>query len=115
MARVKRGKTHLKHRKNILKTTKGYMWGRKSKITLAKVANLKAGVHSYVSRRLKKRQFRSLWTLRLNAAFRPLGMNYSRFINALKVKKIELDRKVLADLATNHPEVFSKIVAAVAK
>ena len=113
MARVKRGKAHLKHRKNILKTTKGYMWGRKSKITLAKVANTKAGVHSYVARRLKKRDFRHLWTLRLNAALRPMGLNYSKFINRLKVKNIALDRKILADLASNHAEVFSKIVAAV--
>lgn len=113
MARVKRGKTHLKHRKNILKATKGYMWGRKSKITLAKVASTKAGVHAYVSRRLKKRQFRNLWTLRLNAALRAQGMTYSRFIGALKTKKIELDRKVLADLATNQPKVFSQVVAMV--
>lgn len=112
MARIKRGTTHVKHRRNILKLTKGYKWGRKNKIKVAKTAILKAGVSAYVGRRLKKREYRQLWTLRLNAALRPLDMNYSRFIGQLKAKKIELDRKVLADLAANHPEVFKKVVAA---
>lgn len=110
MPRVKRGKTHLKHRKYILKATKGYMWGRKSKIKLAKTAAIKAGAHAYVSRRLRKRQFKNLWSLRINAALRAQGLTYSRFINMLKVKKVELDRKVLADLATNLPQVFNKVV-----
>lgn len=113
MARIKRGTTHVKHRKNILKATKGYRWGRKSKIKLAKTAILKAGASAYRSRRLKKREFRNLWTLRLNAAVRPLGLNYSQFIGKLKAKNIELDRKVLADLATNNPKAFEKVVAAV--
>ncbi len=113
MARIKRGKTHLKHRKNILKATKGYMWGRKSKIKLAKTAILKAGASAYRARRLKKREFRGLWTVRLNAALRTMGLNYSKFIHMLKVKNVEMDRKVLADLATNHPKAFEKVVAAI--
>lgn len=110
MPRVKRGKTHLKRRKNILSATKGYRWGRKSKIKLAKTAVTKAGAHAYVGRKLKKRAFRNLWAVRINAAARENGMSYSKFIGALKKNKIEIDRKVLADLAATSPEIFGKIV-----
>jgi len=91
------------------------MWGRKSKIKLAKVAMLKAGVNAYRGRKQKKRDFRSLWTVRLNAAAREHGMSYSKFIDALKKANIELDRKVLAAIALEHPSVFDKIIAEVKK
>ena len=106
---------HAKRRKNLLKRTKGYRWGRKSKITLAKVAVRKAGVHAFAHRRDKKANFRALWQIQINAAVRPLGMSYSRFMDALKKAKIELDRKVLAQLAREYPAVFKKLVEAVKK
>lgn len=93
--------------------TKGMKWGRKSKIRLAKPASLKAGQYAFRDRRAKKRDFRKLWTLKINAAVRPLGLSYSRLINALKVKNVELDRKSLAYLAEHKPEVFQKIVETV--
>jgi large subunit ribosomal protein L20 len=113
MPRVKRGVGHVKHRKNILKLAKGYKWGRKKKIRLAKVAITKAGVYSYRDRRNKKRNMRALWQTKLGAALKEQGLNYSGFIGNLKKKNIELDRKVLAELAENHPKVFDAIVAAV--
>ena len=110
MARVKRGTQHTKSRKNILEKTKGMMWGRKSKIRLARPAMLKAGVYAYRDRRNKKRDFRRLWQVRINAAVRPLGLSYSRFINKLKIANVALDRKILSTLAKDHPEVFEKVV-----
>lgn len=110
MARVKRGKAHLKHRRHLLKEVKGYKWGRKKKIKLAKIAAWKAGVYAYRDRRRKKRDFRRLWQIKINAAVRQHGLNYSKFIAGLKKKKIELDRKILADLAQNEPKVFEKII-----
>lgn len=115
MPRVKRGKTHLKKRKRLLKQTKGYKWGRKKKIKLAKTAVLKAGAHAYRDRRTKKRDFRRLWQIRINAACREEGISYSYFINLLKKSNIELDRKILADLAMNNPEIFKAVVAEVKK
>jgi large subunit ribosomal protein L20 len=113
MSRVKRGIMHAKRVRNVLKKTKGYRWGRKSKIKLAKVAVRKAGAYAYRDRRVKKREFRKLWSIKLNAAVREQGLNYSRFINLLKKANISLNRKVLADLAENHPSIFVKIVEAV--
>lgn len=110
MARVKRGTQHTKRRKNLLSKTKGMKWGRKSKIRLARPAMLKAGVYAYRDRRNKKRAFRRLWQVRINAAVRPLGLSYSKFIGALKKANIALDRKVLAGLAKDHPAVFEKVV-----
>jgi len=110
MPRVKRGKTHLKKRKKLLKQVKGYKHGRKKSIRLAKVAVLKAGSYAYRDRRNKKRSARRLWQIKLNAAVRAYGLSYSQFIYKLKQKKIELDRKVLADLAENNPKIFEKIV-----
>lgn len=86
------------------------MWGRKSKIRLARPAMLKAGVNAYRDRRNKKRSMRRLWAVRLNAAVRPLGLTYSTFINALNKAGIGLNRKVLSDLAKDHPAVFAKVV-----
>lgn len=110
MSRVKRGKSHLKHRKNILKLTKGYRWGRKSKIKLAKTAILKAGVYAYRDRRNKKREIKKLWQIRINAAARELGTTYSRFFDKLHKAGVKLDKKILAELAMNHPAVFAKVV-----
>ncbi len=110
MARVKSGKTRLKKRKKILKETKGYRWGRKSKLRLAKEAVLHASRHAYRDRRKKKRDFRGLWQIKIGAAAKELGISYSRLIHNLKEKNIGLDRKVLADLAENYPEIFKEIV-----
>lgn len=112
MARVKRGMHHIKRRKNILKRTKGMMWGRKSKITLAKTAMTKAGVNAYRDRKLKKRDNRALNQVRINAAARELGTTFSKLMGALKGKKIALDRKVLAQIARDYPPVFEKLVQA---
>lgn len=86
------------------------MWGRKSKYRLAKDALRHAWMHAYKDRRLKKRATRGLWNVQINAAVRAQGLTYSKFINGLKKNKIELDRKILADLAQNNPEIFSKII-----
>jgi len=113
MPRVKRGTAHIKHRKNILKATKGFAWGRKNKIKLARTAARKAGVHAFNDRRLKKRDARATWTIRINAATRSHGISYSRFIAELKKKHITIDRKILAEIAIEYPKVFSEIVALV--
>ena len=111
MPRVKRGTHRIKRRKNILARTKGMMWGRKSKITLAKTAAIKAGDQAYRGRKLKKRDNRALHTIRINAAARELGMSYSKLRNALRKKNIELDRKILAQIAMEYPAVFAKLTA----
>ncbi|PIZ76928.1 MAG: 50S ribosomal protein L20 [Parcubacteria group bacterium CG_4_10_14_0_2_um_filter_7_35_8] len=110
MSRVKGGKTRLKRRKNILKQTKGYRWGRKSKLRLAKEAILHAGRHAYNDRRKKKRDFRRLWQIKIGATAKNLGTSYSRLIHSLKQKNIEIDRKILAELAEKHMEIFKEIV-----
>lgn len=89
---------------------KGFKWRRKSTYRAAKDALRHAWAHAYRDRRRKKRDFRQLWNIQINAACRAEGLNYSKFINLLKKKSIELDRKILADLARNHNEVFKKIV-----
>lgn len=110
MPRVKRGTQHVKRRKSLMEKTKGMMWGRKSKIRLARPAMLKAGVNAFRDRRNKKRTNRRLWQVRLNAALRPLGMSYSRFIDGLKKAGIILDRKVLSQIAQKNETVFKQIV-----
>lgn len=102
MARVKRGVQRTKKRRALLKETKGFMWGRKNLTKLAKTASTKAGARAFVGRKQRKRDFRSLWQIRINAASRENGISYSRFIDALKKAHVELDRKVLADLAVNN-------------
>ncbi len=110
MARVKRGVTsHAKHKK-VLKQVKGQYGRRKNTIRVAKQALEKAMQYAYRDRRAKKREFRSLWIQRINAGVREQGMTYSRFIDGLNKSKIKLDRKVLADLAYNNPEVFKSLV-----
>jgi len=110
MARVKRAVGAHKKRKKILKMAKGYMWSRKNRYKAAKDAVRHALVHAYIDRRRKKRDFRKLWNIQINAACREQGLNYSHFIAGLKKSGIELDRKILANLAINNPEIFSKIV-----
>ncbi|HUT22106.1 MAG TPA: 50S ribosomal protein L20 [Candidatus Bipolaricaulota bacterium] len=110
MPRVKRGKSHLKKRKSLLSKTKGFRHGKKKLIKQAKTVVLKAGKSAFKDRRAKKRTARALWQIKLNAAAREHGLSYSQFIKKLKDKKVELDRKVLADLAENHPKIFEKII-----
>lgn len=112
MARVKRSKIAMKHRRNVLKRAKGYQFGRSKKEVEAKVALRKAGAHAFAHRRDKKNDMRKLWNVKMNAALRELGTTYSKFINALKKKNIKLDRKIMADLAENHPSIFNKVVEA---
>jgi len=110
MARTKRGVTsHARHKK-VLKQVKGQFGRRKNTIRVAKQALEKAMQYAYRDRRTKKREFRSLWIQRINAGVRAEGLTYSKFINGLNKSKIKLDRKVLADIAYNNPEVFKSIV-----
>jgi len=110
MPRVKRGVGHVKRRRTLRKKVKGYRWGRKNWLRLAKTAATKAGAHAYVGRKKEKRVRRNLWQIKINAAVRPYGLSYSKFINKLKTNKIGLDRKVLADLAENNPAILEKII-----
>lgn len=110
MPRVKRGKIQTKKRRALLKHTKGFRWGRKSKERAAKEALLHAWSRSFRGRKEKKRVFRKLWNVRINAASRANEMTYSKLMGVLKKKNIKLDRKILADLAKNEPKVFSKVV-----
>jgi len=110
MTRVKRGKMAHKRRKNTLKQTKGFRWGRKSKFRLAKDALYHAWEYAYRDRKAKKREFRSLWQNQINAACRREGISYSRFISGLKKKKVGLDRKVLAELTRGNQDIFKKVV-----
>ncbi len=110
MPRVKRGTHRIKRRKNILARTKGMMWGRKNRITLAKIAAIKAGWNAYRDRKLKKRDNRGLMQTRIGAAAKMLGTNYSKLMGDLRKRNIGLDRKVLSQLAATHPNVFEKIV-----
>lgn len=112
MTRIKGGLLHAKRRRGILKHTKGYRWGRKSKIKLAKTAKFKAGQYAFDSRKTKKRLNRGFWNIRINAAARELGLSYSKLIGALKKKNILLDRKILSILAAEHPKTFAKVVEA---
>ena len=110
MARVIRGVTsHAKHKK-VLKAVKGYCGRRKNTIRVAKQAMEKAMQYAYRDRKTKKRDFRSLWIQRINAGVRSEGMTYSKFINGLSKSGVKLDRKVLADLAYDHPDAFKTIV-----
>ncbi len=115
MVRVKRGKTAHKRRKKVLKYTKGFRWGRKSKYKAAKEALTHARVHAYRDRKVKKREFRKLWQILINSACRKQGLTYSKFINLLKEKKIEINRKILAELIKDNPQIFEKIVEEVKK
>lgn len=110
MVRIKRGVISHKRREKLLKYAKRFKWGRKSKERLAKEALLHAWPHAFVGRKLKKRNFRKLWQVKINAAARTHDLSYSNFISSLKKKGVTLDRKILAEIAEHHPEIFGKIV-----
>jgi large subunit ribosomal protein L20 len=115
MTRVKRGTIKHKKREKLLKLTKGFKWGRKSKKRQAKEAVLHKLSHTFRGRKEKKRVYKKLWNTKINAAARNLNITYSQLINLLKQKNIQLDRKILADLAENNPQAFEKIVSFVKK
>ena len=108
--RVKKGTVRRKRHKKILKMAKGFYSGRRKHFRKAKEQVERSLVYAFRDRKQKKRDFRKLWIIRINAACRLNNINYSRFINGLKKAGIELDRKVLADLAMNEPETFAKLV-----
>lgn len=110
MPRIKRGVTaHARHKK-ILKRAKGYYGARSRAYRAASLAVIKAGQYAYRDRKRRKREFRALWVARINAAVRDQGLSYNRFIHALRQLKIELDRKILADLAVQDKVAFAQIV-----
>ena len=113
MVRVKRGNVARNRRNKILKIAKGFRGTHSKLFRMANQQVMKALRYSYVGRKRRKREFRSLWIVRINAAVREEGMTYSTFINKLAQKQIDLNRKVLADLAMNEPEAFKKLVASV--
>ncbi len=113
MTRVKRGTIKHKKKKNILLQTKGMRFGRSTKVAQAKEALAHAGAYSFAHRKDKKGVARRLWTTRLNAAIRPYELSYSRFIDALNKKNIEVDRKILSDIAQNNPETFDRLVKSI--
>lgn len=111
MPRVKRGNKRLERRKKILKLAKGYR-GTKSKLYRSAKESVERGLNfAYTGRKLKKRDFRSLWIVRIGAAARLNGMNYSQLMHGLKLAGLEFDRKVLADLAVNQPDAFKEVAA----
>ncbi|MEQ1487926.1 MAG: 50S ribosomal protein L20 [Methylotenera sp.] len=110
MPRVKRGVIARARHKKVLKAAKGYRGRRKNVYRVAKQAVMKAGQYAYRDRRQKKRQFRTLWIARINAGARELGLTYSRFMNGLKIAAVEVDRKVLADLAVFDKAAFAQFV-----
>lgn len=110
MARVKGAIMSRKRRNKTLKMAKGY-WGAKSKhFKMAKQAVMKSGVYAYTGRRLKKRDFRRLWITRISAAVQPFGINYSRFMHGLKLSGIDMNRKMLSEMAINDKEAFASLV-----
>ena len=115
MSRVKRGVTKHDRHKKIIDAAKGFRGRRKNTFRIANQAVEKAGQYAYIGRKLKKRQFRALWIQRINAAVRQHGMTYGRFMDGLNKAGIELDRKVLADMAGNEPDAFKLLVDAAKK
>lgn len=111
MPRVKRGVQANRRRKRLLKHAKGFMWTRSTKYRQAKEALLHAWSFQFADRKKKKRNFRRLWQIKIGAAARDNGLSYSELINQLKKANIELDRKILSDIAANNPDVFKKIVS----
>lgn len=111
MARVKKGQNALKTRRNILSQVKGYRFGRSTKEKMAYEAISHAGAYAFAHRKDKKGDMRRLWNVRINSALEEAGLSYSKFIGALKKKNISLNRKMLSEIAANHPETFKKVVA----
>lgn len=115
MTRVKGGQSQRAKHNKLRELTKGYRMSRRKLIKVGHEAVLHAGEYAFAGRKMKKRQFRKLWIIRLNAAVRELGLNYSAFIKHLSVAKVELDRKVLAKIAVEYPKSFESIVKQVKK
>ena len=113
MTRVKGGVNALKKRRKVLSQTKGFRWGRKSKERAAREALLHAGTNAFQDRRKKKRNFRALWNIKINAGARESGLSYSKLINQLRKSSIILNRKMLSELAEHHPEIFKQIIESV--
>lgn len=113
MSRVKRSTIAMKHRRNVLKQAKGYRFGRSKKEVEAKVAIRKAGAYAFAHRKDKKTDMRRLWTTRLNAGLREIGVTYSVFINKMTKKGIVINRKMLSELAGENPETFKRVVETV--
>ena len=111
MTRVKKGVHALKRRRSVLKQTKGFRHGRSTKERQAKEAILHAGNYAFAHRKDKKSHNRKLWNIKINAGSSEVGMSYSKLIGALKKNKIELDRKILADLAEHNPKTFAAVLA----
>ena len=110
MARARSGKTVLRRRKRLRRLTKGFRQSRHNLVRQSKVTLIRARVYAFRDRRVRKRMFRRLWIIRLSAACRMRGLRYSEFIHGLQLAQVELDRKILADLAVYEPDAFSKIV-----
>lgn len=110
MTRVKSGVTTHRRHKKVLKLAKGYWMSRSKQYKKAKEATLHAGEYAFHGRKRKKRDFRRLWILRINAAVRENGLTYSRFVNQLKKKNVIIDRKILSQIAVEHPVIFQKII-----
>jgi large subunit ribosomal protein L20 len=115
MPRVKRGVHKRARKKKIIKLAKGFKWRRKTNYRAAKEALRHAWTYAYRDRRNKKRSFRNLWNIKINAICRENGISYSRFINVIKKDKIEIDRKILSQLAEKYPETFKKILEEIKK
>lgn len=113
MARVKRGVTSHRRHKKVLELTQGHRGGRSKNIREAKSSLLHAGEYAFAGRKMRKRDMRKLWITQLGIAVSNEGLSYSKFISQLRTHNIKLDRKVLADLAVNHPEDFKKIISEV--
>ncbi len=112
MARIKMSVNAKKRRRKVFKLAKGYFGAKSKQFRAANEQVARSLRYAYVGRRLRKRDFRKLWIARINAAVRPYGLSYSRFINGLKLANIDLNRKVLAEMAINDPEAFAKVVEA---
>ena len=113
MARIKAATMTRKRRKKTLKLAKGFYGAKSKHFKMAKQQVMKSGNYAFVGRKLKKRQYRNLWITRINNAVRPLGMNYSSFMNGLKKKGIELNRKMLSEMAIHDPKSFAALVESV--
>lgn len=107
--RIKRGVNAVKKRRKILKLAKGYFGAKSKNYRIARQAVMKSGNYAYIGRRLKKRDFRNLWIARINAGARANGLSYSKFMHGLKVAKVQLNRKVLADIAVNDAKTFAQL------
>src|SRR3954468_5335235 len=111
MVRARSGKTVIRRRKRLLKLTKGFRLGRHNTVKQAKITLIRAGVYAFRDRRVRKRMFRRLWIVRINAACRMRGLRYGEFMSGLQRALVALDRKSLAEIAIHDPDTFSKLVA----